>query len=52
VAALKAAVTLCGFDVGPPTAPMTPCTEAEIESIGAILSAHRPMLTFSDAPLF
>ena len=51
VASLKAALILCGFDVGSPTAPLTPCTEAEIEAIGAILSAHRLMLTLSDAPL-
>lgn len=51
VAALKMAVSVCGFDVGPPTAPMSPCTAAEIEAITAILTTHRSVLTVSESSL-
>lgn len=51
VAALKAAVTVCGFDVGPPTAPMSPCTAGEVEAITAILAPHRSVLTVSETSL-
>lgn len=52
VSALKAAVTVCGFDVGPPTTPMNPCTADEIEAITAVLSAHRSVLTLAGSALF
>lgn len=51
VAALKAAVTVCGFDVGGPTAPMSPCTAEEVEEITSVLLAHRSVLTVSESSL-